>query len=67
MNKLPDTVIRDMVFKFIAVNTDEQKQTVVDQLGFHPVNHAMFAYELGKHHPHYWLAYLNLTKNLDTQ
>lgn len=62
--KLPDTMIRELAFKFCVANTDEPRQTIVDQLGLHPVNHAMFAYELSKHHPHYWRVYLDLTKQL---
>lgn len=64
MNKLSDIQIYNMVCKFVGANTDEPRQTIIDQLGLHPVNHAMFAYELGKQHPHYWRVYLDLTKNL---
>lgn len=64
MNKLNEMQIHELASKFYLANTDEPRQTIVDQLGLHPVNHAMFAYELSQHHPHYMRVYLDLTKNM---
>ena len=63
--RLDPPIIVNMVKKFISLTTDEKRQTVIDSLGLHPVNHAHFAYHLGKlGHPNDWQVYLALTRSM---
>lgn len=46
MFKLSLDLIAQLVYRFLIATEDEAKQTVIDQLGVHPVNHANFMREL---------------------
>jgi hypothetical protein len=61
MTKLDATTIETMAHKFAVLLTDETRQPIIDQLGFHPVNHARFAHCLAQYHPNNWQVYLDLT------
>lgn len=69
MNRLSETLIERLAMQFMVNLTDQARQTIIDQLGLHPINHAIFARCLSHngHHPHYWLTYLALTKNLEVK
>ena len=65
MHRLSESIINDLVVKFMAANTDEKYQTVIDQLGMHPVNHALFAHRLARLDLyHEWAVYKDLTRSL---
>lgn len=65
MNRLDPSIILDLVKKFIGLTTDEKRQTVVDSLGLHPVNHAHFSRFLNQYgHAHDWQVYLDLTRSI---
>lgn len=66
MERLPRNVINDMADRFAVLTTDPPRQQIVDELGHHPVNHALFGYRLAKYaHPNDLQVYLALTKYID--
>ena len=65
MNRLDEDTIRYLLNRICEYLTDDRRQTVIDQLGMHPVNHAIFARLLTKYgHANDWQVYLDLTKSL---
>lgn len=50
MGRLHHTIIRNLADSFCSAVAMDRKQSIVDQLGMHPVNHAWFARYLSAEH-----------------
>ena len=62
MNRLSEDVILSLVNRFCALTTDAPRKDITDQLGKHPVNHAIFARLLTQRgHANDWQVYLAVT------
>lgn len=71
MSRLDVVQIGQILQKFITATTDEQKQSAVDSLGLHPINHAQFGKQFAEFYKgdhwterYEWREYLRLTAQI---